>query len=511
MKRIQLLFSLLLIGQIVFAQNAAMTISDEIDEPIGEEWKVLQCGNGNTLFFNFSKKGGIDITAFDKNRKITGTHTIENKDLGVSNIRDVHVENAFAIDDDIMLFVAHQDDDKHTIPTRIIINSKDGSVRENKQLMPAVDGWISISKDPATDAYAILSSGKDGETLTWYGAHNKELAHTSFGADKTGTVKEMIVDGERSVIIIGSNATNGVVSVLSAGSNELQTHTIPDAQAWTNAWMTVKYNSTNQMLYALTAQTGNTSYKSSMLGASSSTTHYTLRLAGINTSSFTGGFSKPVELQKLVLQRRMLTGNTKPYSGMPIDFAVNADNTLSIIFQEQVEVAAQQSYSLLSDVGMLNLSPQGEPVDAQIVPLLQKSSVGVNWFKLSTQHAGNYWLVNGAAWGAGRAGYYSCDFLSTPSGKYIIFNDRPDNFDKKPKEAPDGVSGIGACNGICYNWTGGQLNKSIFSGVPDDSFDNRFIYLASGNYSPITGDYAALITEVRGHKKISRIMWKHIA
>ena len=76
-KTLFVLFTLLAYVQFVKAQTPHVEMSDPFDEPEESNWnKLLQIKNGNTFYFHFTKKDGIEVTVYDKNRKQIATNTL---------------------------------------------------------------------------------------------------------------------------------------------------------------------------------------------------------------------------------------------------------------------------------------------------------------------------------------------------------------------------------------------------------------------------------------------------
>src|SRR5438045_9368830 len=59
-----------------FCQSINAAYSEPFDEPDALDSKVVQCPNGNTFLFSFTKKDGIDVTVYDKSRKQIATQKL---------------------------------------------------------------------------------------------------------------------------------------------------------------------------------------------------------------------------------------------------------------------------------------------------------------------------------------------------------------------------------------------------------------------------------------------------
>jgi hypothetical protein len=119
--------------------------------------------------------------------------------------------------------------------------------------------------------------------------------------------------------------------------------------------------------------------------------------------------------------------------------------------------------------------------------------------------------LNGWIRTSANVGFYSFEYLTTTKGRFVIFNDHPENFDRDLKKSPKTLIGVSDANTVVYRLSEGEMTRSYLFGTPDANFDNRFAMISSGNYSENTGDYAVLIIEKKGKKKNARVAWVHMA
>ena len=79
MKRVSILLSLFLVHIVGYAQFKTIAAGPLFQEPEKGYAKILQLKNGNTLFFHSTKKDGIDLVIYNKQRKQIATRTLESK------------------------------------------------------------------------------------------------------------------------------------------------------------------------------------------------------------------------------------------------------------------------------------------------------------------------------------------------------------------------------------------------------------------------------------------------
>ncbi len=75
------LFLTLSIANVLSAQKFHIEKSDQFDEPDYTWNQLLQCKNGNTLFFHRKDGKGIEVTVYDKNRKKIAQSFVESEDF----------------------------------------------------------------------------------------------------------------------------------------------------------------------------------------------------------------------------------------------------------------------------------------------------------------------------------------------------------------------------------------------------------------------------------------------
>ena len=104
--------------------------------------------------------------------------------------------------------------------------------------------------------------------------------------------------------------------------------------------------------------------------------------------------------------------------------------------------------------------------------------------------------------------FLSYFYIESPSGRYVLFNDIPDNVNKDEDETKrKQVFGVSATNTICFKLNGDKIDKSYLFGEPDDKHSATFSYIQSSDYNKETSTYATLIVEKDGRDKSARVAW----
>jgi hypothetical protein len=218
-----------------------------------------------------------------------------------------------------------------------------------------------------------------------------------------------------------------------------------------------------------------------------------------------------------------------------MNVVINADGTTTVIAEDEVpeiqqapgmsfvkagpgrsvfinNLAINVKSNSLFDIGITDYDAQANEQAGYVVRKSQKTHAII--YPFSHRDLRNNRLVFERKRGFGmeaNIGFYSFDYISAPSGRYVIFNDHPKNFERDAEKKPKTLQGVSEANTICYKLNpGGEMSKMYFFGEPDKDFDNRLCMISSGDYTPETGDYAVMIIEKNGRKKQARLAWAHL-
>ena len=101
----------------------------------------------------------------------------------------------------------------------------------------------------------------------------------------------------------------------------------------------------------------------------------------------------------------------------------------------------------------------------------------------------------------------SYDYVNTDKGKYIVFNDYPENFEQENPKKRKNVMAISGASTVCYKLNNGKLDKYYLFGKPADDDQAKFCYIESSDFSHETNTYATLLMVRDGRKKQAKIAW----
>jgi len=570
------LFTLLccLIGFSGFCQSINTAYSDPFDEPDALDMKVVQCPNGNTFLFSFTKKDGIDVAVYDKARKRIATQNLSGgaNSWDPSNMvgtmfsgvsKGSKIAAIYPMGDEIVIFM-EQVAEREPSLYRIRLSSTDGKLIKEEQIaqMPAYakgSGYAMVfahikakgfyvERDMATGAYAVLAfDGFAPETakrieLVHYDANHQEISRSYFDAPETRfkfiNYLGMVVNGTTGVYLMtycyGGAGTKIFLSELR--DKALTHHALDFTANLKETKGTLVYNPVTKHLQLFTLS--ESSAESSGLRG----VKYIMRVmfVTIDPANYTVLSNKVPSSQMITKDRKLKYDKEEErYTGVPMNVVINPDGTTTIVYEDQrplvgssrgglvdnlvaQEIAKNNNVFINSDVsnvtsnrlldiGITDLDELGTEKAGYVVRKAQTVKVVIPPLSHADMRNNRVTFDVKKGFGAdANTGFYSFDYISTPSGRYAIFNDHPKNFERDAEKNPKVLQGVSDANTICYRLTGGQMSKMYFFGEPNDSFDNRLALITSGDYSEVTGDYAVLMIEKNGRKKAARIAWAHL-
>lgn len=516
------------------AQSVNVKYSAPFEEPEALDSKLFQCSNGNTMLLNFTKHDGIEVRVYDTAHKPKGRATLTSKvwDAGIMN--KSAVDGIFNIGDDVVVFL-EQLDSRKPILYRLVLSSENGRILKQDKIaeMPGYGagagyammfGGVApkgfhVEKDPNSGAYAVLAfDGFASETaqrielIHFDGAHT-EIARSFYDSPENRykfiNYLGMVVRGTDQVVLStyayntkahGGGGSHIFLSVLQAGKFEHRKLDFTEDLRETTAAFTFNTKKNVYQLLTLSRASG-----SKLFGSNT----YTSMLVGIDPASYAIKYVKPLDTRLATEYRRTHYGLKSDYTGMPMDMSVNEDGTLTVILEEHTIMETRQGHlNILGDVAVLEFDEDANPVNGYVVRKNHVTKRDFPYLSHPNERKGHMDFAGSWSFMAGaKLGYYSFNYLGTPAGRFVFFNDHPKNFERDAEKSPSSLQGVSDANTICYRLTNGEMSKFHFFGKPGGSFDNRLALLTSGTYSEVTGDFAVMIVEQQGRKKMSRVAW----
>lgn len=530
----------------VFAQQPQISYSQPFEEPEGLESKVIQCRNGNTFLFTFMKKDGIKTALYDKNHKLISDQTLKSTVWNPKEMGAFGISSIFEIGDNLILFIDQLED---RVPRlyRMSLNSSNGKVTEEKKIteMPAYPGGagyamafghvdakeFKVEKDPASDCYAVVASDgfahetEDRIHIMHFNGKHELLSEAKYVSPesryKYTRYLAMTVDGDRQVFLcsyaFNTGASGGKMSKvyfskLKAGQSQPEHKPLEITQDFKSTTGALHYNPNNKQLQLLTVSYVATESKSYY----SSTSIYRGVISAIDPEKMSVIYSKLITGMALSRYGRTKLEKKDAYHGMPQDFIIHSDNSMTLAL-EGISLELKRSFpgappeimsAEVGDMGILHFDAVGQEKNGFIIPKEQKTRFEITPLSLNERRRNKIEFERKIGFGSyANTGFYSFDYVSTPTHNYVIFNDHPDNRDKDDNKKRQNLVGISDAETICYSEKDGQTSKFLLFGDPNDKKINRFSFISAAHYLPETQTYATMVIERDGKKKQARLAW----
>src|ERR1017187_6840724 len=114
-KTLFVLFALFVSIVTVTGQQFHIEKSKEFDEPEYGWNKLLQLKNGNTFFFHSTKKDGIEVTVYNKQRKQIASRTLESSLWDIGKMKQSRIVGLYEINGEPVIFIVQADDREPTL------------------------------------------------------------------------------------------------------------------------------------------------------------------------------------------------------------------------------------------------------------------------------------------------------------------------------------------------------------------------------------------------------------
>lgn len=534
-----LLIALLTLSRPATAQPN-VSVSTPFEEPSGGFNKVLQLKNGNTFHFHITK-GEINYTLYNNEHKQVMKREIPGKSLSSERIGTATINGIFDINGEAVIFFTQMEGRAPTL-YRLRFNGSTGALVEDKAIssiekyksgsgFAIAYGAVQPSKfvvehDPVSGAYAVLAyhglAGESGERLRLmhFSADHKELRNQFYG--DPGKFKyidfiAMIVDEKRVIMAsygYNTNASGGkdsriIISRLRDGDNDFHHELLDYTDDFKATTGVMRYNPVTDKVHFLTCTFMQTKSK---FMSSKINNYYLVLMSIFDPETLLPVQIKPLEYRDMNYSYAENSKKTYQFFGLPQDMIINSDGSTTIVSEEislQIIRSSSGAESYRSQLGAIGVSTldtrKGEEVGGTVFSKAQFVTARSGAFDQAEARKGT-WQFMPFGVIAQNQHFFSFDYIGTAQGRYIMFNDYPENQESYRKEAPKTVKDVSSTN--TYGFTLGKDEKSyhVF-GKPASDKESTFFYLQASDYQKSTGTYATIIVERTGRKKQSRIAW----
>ena len=528
------ILSLCLSGPCLYAQAPHIEKSEAFDEPDNGYNKVLLMKNGNTFFFHFQRKEGIEINVYNKERKLAFTQEISSDMWDTRKMNRIIVAGLYEINNEAVLFVVETEG---RVPTlyRMRFNGTTGAKIKEEEIgstskskafaFVQETNSIFIEKDPESDCYAVIlfnGYSKDPDdrikVIHFDGNHNKLTTGLYDSPDDNFKYLRFIsavVDGDKRVFIstYGAESLRGkegrvFISSLKAGDKGFVNKALEFTEDFKDTKSLMAYNRGTNSLQMLTM-----SFTTASIGffGGGTSAKYLSFMSYIDPESLDLKSVKPVTGQKIMEYSRNTLKSPLDYKGLPQNMIINKDNSTTILSEELTYKIVRtttkngtytQEWTYMGGIATNELNADGSEKSGYWIKKMQKADGIYPPLYISARTKGRWTSLS-----TGNNSYFSYDYINTDNNRYIIFNDNDQNFDKEEDEKKRKVVvKVKKLNTICYSLNGTGINKSFLFGEAGDGEGNS-LHIDASDFDKSSNTYATIMIEKDGRDRSAKMVW----
>lgn len=550
------------------AQTNVPTIerSTAFEEPELGASRLLLMKNGNTLFFNFTPKKGIDVTVYNtKHRaKSVVNNTIQSwkqKAMKRASLRGLYEMNGQAV-----VFI-QQVVKKKPCLYRFIFDANSGKLVSERVIsdLPRLGmgagyavffGGVAIPdfyvrKDPNSEYYAIAvfnSFAHDRNQriqVIHYSPDHKEI-NKAFYNSPDGVYKylnflDMYINRDEFVFITayayntrssGGKDSRIVISRLMNGSKEFQYNLLDHTDDFKNVDVAMKYSSTEKQVYMLASVDAKSANREATMHKGGVGGRYVLQMNVIDPVELkvkTNYFVEHPQLDEYVKEHLKYK---KPYYGVIQDFNLNDDHTVSLMFEEldiiehrtnnytgpggvggggvNTGVVGSVWYSTrLGEIGLTRLDASGKEVSSYAIAKAQEAKTRLDILNINQRPQSNWSFRGKGSSYSDISGFFSYDYLFANNNGYVIYNDYSRNAesDDENYRSKKKMVRISNANTMCAVYDGTRVTNTYLFGDPGKKDESRFSQMEMNTHSEDGKSYATMMIERKGRDKSAYIVW----
>ena len=550
----------LLLPVVLHAQSPEVVRSKPFDEPEDGASRLLLMKNGNTLFFHFTRKKGVEVVAYNNKHQDAPLERNRVKSWRQKRMRYAALKGLFEMNGQAVVFLM-QYTAKKPLLYRFIFDGNTGKLVKEEVIgeLPRVGLGISygmafgsvpkpdfyVRKDPESEFYAVAAFNSMAHDrnerikITHYSPDHKKLNEAFYESPK-GTYKylefmEMYVHRDEFVFVSsfayntrssGGKDSRVMISRLTKGTKEFEYKLLDYTDDYMKPDVALKYKPVNKTLYMLAAVNAKNVKKPY--------TMYTSRENLVLQMNVIDPFGLTVK-NKYFIDHPALSDYAqdhlkyrKPYYGVVQDFRLNADSTITVMYEEldaEIRHSTSTSYTngqastshqttvttTLGDIGVVRINEAGKEMPGSYA--IAKSQITNTWLDLYYiyRRPQTSWTFRKGALNSGNynAGFLSYDYMFANNTGYAIFNDYPRNTEDATENyrKKKGKLKISTANTVLAYHDGNTVKKNYLFGAPESKDVSRFSVLEMNTHSEDPKSYATLMIERHGRKKKAYIVW----
>lgn len=517
-----------------------MERSNVFNEPPSEGWtKILQLKNGNTLYFHYGRKRGIDVITFNSKRQKISEKRIESDAWNHKRRGRVRVRGLFEINSEPVLFIQFYADKRRTL-YRLRIDPNTGALIKEENIgeilsVPLfaflnseydIKPEIHIEKEEYSGNYMVIYTGlsdringSSGIRIELFDSTHRKYRDTYLSGPQSDLKYLSLIGSvasEKGVFLVtwGANSTRGedgniFISRLQSADTSFTTRVLRFTDEFKQSRADLHFDNGRNQLIMLSNTLDDEKRKG---------TYYMSYLSFIDPESLELKTVKPVGNEKINEYGINVLKTDLNFKGIPQKLAVNADNTLTVL-KESVTVvsvisgrtgATIEQHAALGNIGIDHLSAEGTPIHGYAMMKNQQYGEIVGSLYMKNREKGVWEVPTGGAKYLNDDPFMSYEYIHGDKADYVIFNDHPKNDGKEEKtKKRKYADDADYMNTICYTLRGGVATRSYLFGEPQGRRNTRACYIDGSYYDKATHTYVTVVSTQHGSRYKSQIAWIH--
>lgn len=531
-----LILLLLLFANHAFAQTPKVQLSESFPEPGDGFDKLVLLPNGNTAYLHFDKKLGIVVTIYNAQHTVAATETVTGALWDAQNLNDTEIDGIYAINGQIVLFLQQLVKYKPNL-YRLVLDASTGKLVQEDKLgeLPTVlhrdvavqNNFSShdfyVVKDAQSDYYAVASFAggelqrkelpEERIRVMHFSPEHKLIHSAAYYMPGSPydyyAYLDMSVQGGEKVYVAtaalsnrkGSKDSAAIVVISSAGrENSVFAHrTLSYTANFADVHASLQRAAGTNMLHLLLNNTGeadNAGAYINYIDAATLELHHYKHLRKEKVSAF-------------AQQKMKYTG---PYSGQPQLLLSHKDGSSTVLFETMSEFAStgtnswNKMHTNLNDIGVSHLDATGAEQSGYALIKMQVANGTYSPLYLHRKKKGQ-WIFRNRIQALNTTPYLSFEYIPTPKGTYIIFNDYLQYLDpggtyldKRP------LRYLTEANAVCYRCDDKQQERLFLFGTPE-TFKGYYCMLGSSDYGEASSTYVTIMITRKGEERKAQIAW----
>lgn len=545
---------ILLLPAMIKAQAPAVTRSAAFDDPEYGSGRLLLTSNGNTLYFQFTRRKGIAVTVYDPQRQ--AAPLVHNPIHSWSNWRmdEASLKGVFEMNGQAVVFM-EKEIKRDLNLYRFIFDIQSGKLLQEDLvesihmpgiiLMPTGEflSKFYVRKDPASAYYAIAifneRKGPNGQRMkvTHYTPAHQVISTAEYvsTADIHQHVVflDMYVNKDRFVSLASYHYRENAISLKNAeirlsslqqGTSAFSHQSLDSTSDYRDVKGALKYNQEEGNLYLLTSVHAKSVKDNNIMQQSKFAFDYALQMTIFDPLSLQiqrQYFVKHPQLDDYVKDHLKYKN---PYYGLIQDFYINPDKTVNLLFEEiyisedkmssvdssLININGKKYSTRLGEIAVVKLDASGREINSYAIAKAQQAAVKMGMYYQNRGANGRISFPDRRPFFTSIRGFYSYQYM--PANGAIIYNDYAVNTNSTDEDyrTKKDVYHMSDANTVLARYDGKDIRKTYLFGAPSGDKEARFAELGISTYSDDGKQYATMMVERKGRHLNAYIVWMNL-